>query len=114
MITKKGIVTSAKMTGTVTVTVHRHVFHPLYKKSYRMSKKFLADSRGQDIGVGDEVLIVECRPLSKHKRFKVAEVLKRAPRVSDIQDEQAALKAIHREKVAADKKEEETASTPAA
>jgi small subunit ribosomal protein S17 len=113
MITKKGIVTSAKMTGTVTVTVHRQVFHPLYKKSYRMSKKFLADSTGQDIGVGDEVLIAECRPLSKLKHFKIAEVLKKAPRVSDIQDEQAALKAIHRDKIAPEKKKEEVASTPA-
>jgi small subunit ribosomal protein S17 len=88
MRTKKGTVTSAKMTGTVTVTVHRSVFHPLYQKRYRSSKKFLADSRGiEDIGVGDTVIITECRPLSKNKHFKVTEVLKRVPRVSEMGEE---------------------------
>ena len=76
------------MTGTVSVTVHRSVFHPVYKKRFRVSKKFLADSRNvQDLCVGDTVLITECRPLSKRKRFTVTEVLKRVPRVSDMADE---------------------------
>ncbi len=88
MRTKQGIITSAKMTGTVTVTVHRSVFHPLYKKRFRVSKKFLADSRGvEDLGMGDLVVITECRPLSKRKCFKVTEVLKRAPRVSEMGEE---------------------------
>jgi len=94
MITKRGIITSAKMQGTVTVTVHRSVVHPLYKKSFRVSKKFLADSNGQDLHVGDEVVIVECRPLSKHKRFKVTEILKAAARVSEIAEEKAVKEAI--------------------
>ena len=77
------------MTGTVTVTVHRSVFHPLYRKRYRVSKKFLADSKATpDLGVGDTVLITECRPLSKRKRFTVTEVIKRAPRVSEIAEEE--------------------------
>lgn len=76
------------MQGTVTVTVHRSMFHSLYKKRYRMSKKFLADSRGiEDLGVGDVVVITECRPLSKRKCFKVTEVLKRVPRVSEMAEE---------------------------
>ena len=50
MRTKKGTITSAKMTGTVTVTVHRSMVHALYKKRYRMSNKFLADSNGQEFG----------------------------------------------------------------
>ena len=88
MRTKKGIITSAKMTGTVTVTIHRSVFHPLYKKRYPVSKKFLADVNGMtDLGVGDEVVITECRPLSKRKCFKVTEVLKRVPRVSEMAEE---------------------------
>ncbi len=87
MRTKKGTITAAKMTGTVTVTVHRSMFHALYKKRYRMSKKFLADSNGMDLGVGDSVVITECRPLSKRKCFKVTEVLKRAPRVSEMAEE---------------------------
>ncbi len=76
------------MIGTVTVTVHRSVFHPLYRKRYRVSKKFLADSKGvKDLGVGDTVLITECRPLSKNKHFRVTEVIKRAPRVSEVAEE---------------------------
>lgn len=90
MRTKQGTITSAKMQNTVTVVVHRSVFHPIYKKRYRVSKKFLADSNGmQDLGIGDSVVITECRPISKRKCFKVTEVLKRAPRVSDVQEEGA-------------------------
>ncbi len=90
MHTKVGTITAAKMIGTVTVTIHRSVFHPLYRKRYRVSKKFLADSKGvEDLGVGDTVEITECRPLSKRKRFKVSNVLKRAPRVSDMAEESA-------------------------
>lgn len=88
MRTKKGIVTSAKMTGTVTVTVNRSVFHALYKKRFRSSKKFLADSKGiENLGVGDTVVISECRPVSKRKHFKVTEVVKRVPRVSEMAEE---------------------------
>jgi small subunit ribosomal protein S17 len=90
MRTKQGTITSAKMTGTVTVTIHRSIFHPLYKKRYRMSKKFLADVNGmEDLGVGDTVVITECRPLSKNKCFKVTEVVKRAPRVSEMKEDSA-------------------------
>lgn len=91
-----GIVTSAKMQRTVTVTLHRNVLHPLYKKHFRVSKKFLADTDGKDVGVGDEVVITECRPLSKRKRFKVTEIVKRAPRVSEIATEASVEKAMQR------------------
>jgi small subunit ribosomal protein S17 len=94
MITKKGVITSAKMTGTVTVTVHRSVYHPLYKKSFRMSKKFLADSKGFDVRAGDEVMIGECRPISKNKHFKILEITKQAPRVSEIGEEKALSEAM--------------------
>lgn len=99
MTTKKGIITSAKMTGTVTVTVHMQVSHPLYKKSFRSSKKFLADTnKNTDLAVGDEVVIEECRPISKHKHFLVKEVLKRVPRVSEIGEEKGLAEAMHRTK----------------
>ena len=75
MRTKKGLVTSAKMQNTVTVTVTRLVMHSKYRKRYPMSKKFLADTAGKTIQEGDTVLIEETRPLSKHKRFVVKEVL---------------------------------------
>ncbi|MBI3331558.1 30S ribosomal protein S17 [Candidatus Peregrinibacteria bacterium] len=98
MRTKKGTITSAKMQNTVTVTVHRSLVHPLYQKRYRMSKKFLADTNGHDLGVGDEVVITECRPLSKRKNFRVTEILKRAPRVSELVEEAGLAGAMIREK----------------
>jgi small subunit ribosomal protein S17 len=95
MITKKGTITSAgKMTNTVTVTVHRHMVHPVYKKGYRHSKKFLADTNGMDLFLGDEVVIQECRPLSKRKHFKVTEVVKAAPRVSEMVNEKSVERAM--------------------
>lgn len=97
MLTKQGIITSAKTKDTVTVTVHQLVQHPLYKKSFKRSKKFLADSKSvEDIQVGDEVIIQECRPLSKRKHFKLLQVVKRAPRVSEIAEEKGLEEAMHR------------------
>lgn len=98
MRTKQGIVTSAKMIGTVTVTVHRSKFHAKYKKRFSSSKKFLADSKGLDLATGDEVLITECRPLSKRKHFRVTEVIKSAPRVSEIAEESAVTAATKQKK----------------
>lgn len=95
MLQKRGIVTSAKMTGTVTVTVHRRKIHPVYRKRFRVSKKFLVDTNTVAVGVGDEVLITECRPLSKRKRFKVTKVLQQAPRVGEIAEEAALAEVIH-------------------
>ncbi|OGJ59456.1 30S ribosomal protein S17 [Candidatus Peribacteria bacterium RIFCSPHIGHO2_01_FULL_51_9] len=95
---KKGIVTSAKMTGTVTVTVHRESFHPLYKKPYRVSTKFLVDLHGQDAHVGDLVRIEECRPLSKRKYFRVAEILKHAAQVSELKEEKGVEDLAHKKK----------------
>ncbi len=87
------------MTGTVTVTVHRSIFHPLYQKRFTRSKKFLADiGEHKDLVVGDTVVITECRPLSKNKCFRITEVVERVPRVSDLKEEEAIEKSIHREK----------------
>ncbi|HCI03854.1 MAG: uS17 family ribosomal protein [Candidatus Peribacteraceae bacterium] len=109
---KKGVITSAKMTGTVTVTVHRHAFHPIYKKRFRKSKKFLADAKGiDDLIEGDTVVITECRPISKLKKFKVTEVLGRVPRVSDIKEEEGIEEAIHGEKKEETEEGEETKET---
>lgn len=102
MTEKQGIVTKAgTMKRTVTVTVHQSVRHPLYKKSYRMSKKFLVDTGDMtDIAVGDEVIIQECRPLSKNKHFRLKEVTKRVPRVSEMKEEAAVAKALKLEEEA--------------
>lgn len=98
MLHKRGIVTAAKMTGTVTVTVHRRKLHPIYRKHFRVSKKFLVDTNNVPVGVGDAVLITECRPISKRKRFKVSEVLVRALRVGEIAEE-AGLQEVMRRSV---------------
>ncbi len=113
MRTKIGIVTSAKMQKTVVVTVHRSVMHPTYDKRFRVSKKFLADSTGFDLGVGDEVVITECRPLSKRKCFRVTELKKQAPRVAEIKNEEIELQTLrdHRDALAEKKKPKESPVT---
>jgi small subunit ribosomal protein S17 len=104
MLTKLGTITSAAMQDSVTVTVHRRVMHKLYKKSFRSSKKFLADSKGiEDVQIGDEVRIQECRPLSKNKHFRIIEVVKRVPRVSEMTEGKGVEEAMQRHK---DDKEE--------
>jgi small subunit ribosomal protein S17 len=72
-----GIVVSDKMDKTVTVEVQRLVSHPVYKKYIRRKTKFHAHDERNECHVGDKVLIVECRPLSKLKRWRVTEVVRR-------------------------------------
>ncbi len=102
MRTKIGIVTSAKMQKTVVVTVHRSVMHETYDKRFRVSKKFMADSTGFDLAIGDEVEITECRPLSKNKCFRVTALKKAAPRLAEIKTEEIELqtKRDHRDALA--------------
>lgn len=114
MRTKKGTVTSAKMQGTVTVTVNRLVFHPVYKKRYRKSKKFLCSPGELDLYPGDVVIITEGKPMSKHKRFTVTKIVKAAPRVDEMKEDEAVEKVLHREKKGADeeaKKKKEAEAT---
>jgi len=77
-----GVVTSNKMTRTVVVEITRVFRHPLYHKVVHSSKRFKAHD---EIGcqVGDEVLLVESRPLSRDKRWVVEKVVKREIRTSD-------------------------------
>jgi len=67
----KGVVVSDKMDKTVVVNVSRFVKHPLYGKFYKVSKKYKAHDEGNVYKIGDKVEIVETRPISKDKRFKV-------------------------------------------
>lgn len=71
-----GTVTSTKMEKTATVEVERIKIHPIYKKRVKVKKKFHAHD---EIGVklGDKVKIVECRPVSKTKRWKIVEVIRK-------------------------------------
>jgi len=86
---KVGPVVSTKMQKTIVVQVSRRVPHPLYKRIVTKHKKFYAHDEEGTANVGDIVRIVECRPLSKLKRWKLEEVIRRtalagAPQPSDL------------------------------
>lgn len=88
MRTLHGVIVSNKMQRTVVVRVNRLSRHPKYRKYERISRTFKADTAGGDWQVGDEVVIRETRPLSKEKRWRVVELIKRASAVeSDEQEE---------------------------
>ena len=69
----KGVVVSDKMDKTIVVSVSRFVKHPLYGKFYKVSKKYKAHDEENKFKVGDKVEIVETKPISKDKHFKVIE-----------------------------------------
>jgi small subunit ribosomal protein S17 len=73
-----GIVTSTAMQKTVIVAVDRLVQHKLYKKTLRRTSKFLAHDENGSCNVGDRVRIVETRPLSARKRWRIVEILTKA------------------------------------
>ena len=73
-----GVVTSDKMNKSVTVLVERRVKHPKYGKFVKLSSKFMAHDEKEEAHVGDTVRIMETRPLSKLKRWRLVEVIERA------------------------------------
>ena len=75
---KVGVVTSDKMSKTVTVRVDRLVKHPIYKRYVKRRSKFMAHNDVEGVSMGDMVRIVETRPLSAKKRWRVVEVLRKA------------------------------------
>ncbi len=76
--TRTGVVTSNKMTKTVTVAVERKVKHPLYGKFVKKTTKFHAHDEKNECTIGDIVKIMETRPLSKTKRWRLVEVIEKA------------------------------------
>lgn len=76
--TRIGVVVSDKMDKTVVVAVETLVQHPLYKKTIKRTTKFKAHDENNECKVGDKVLIMETRPLSKEKRWRVVKILERA------------------------------------
>jgi small subunit ribosomal protein S17 len=74
---KVGVVTSNAMDKTITVAVERLVAHSIYKKGMKRTKKFAAHDPNNECKVGDVVRICETRPLSKMKRWRLAEIVKR-------------------------------------
>ena len=79
---KIGSVVSSKMAKTIVVEVIRRVPHPLYKRIISKRRKFYAHDEQGQAQVGDVVRIIECRPLSKLKRWQLKEILRKAVQVT--------------------------------
>ena len=75
---RKGVVVSDRMQKAVIVSVERTVMHPKYKKYLRLRTKVKAHDEKNECRVGDRVLIMECRPMSREKRWRVSRILERA------------------------------------
>jgi small subunit ribosomal protein S17 len=74
-VKRQGVVTSDVMDKTITVSVERQFSHPLYKRTVRRTKKFLAHDENSQAKVGDRVEIIEARPYSKRKRWKLVRII---------------------------------------
>lgn len=76
--TLEGVVVSDKMTNSIVIVTARLVPHKLYGKMIRRHKKYMADDPQNTCNVGDQVIIEECRPLSKNKRWRLRHIVKKA------------------------------------
>ena len=76
--TRVGKVVSDKMDKTITVAIEDHVKHPLYKKIIKETKKFKAHDENNECRIGDRVRIMETRPLSADKRWRLVEIIEKA------------------------------------
>lgn len=75
---RKGRVVSDKMDKTIVVAIETLVSHPLYKKSLKRTTKLKAHDENNECGIGDTVKIMETRPLSKDKRWRLVEIMEKA------------------------------------
>ncbi len=73
-----GVVSSNKMDKTITVSVERKFKHPIYGKFVKSTKKYMAHDENNECGIGDTVRIMETRPLSKNKNWRLVEILEKA------------------------------------
>lgn len=73
-----GVVTSDKMDKSIVVAVQRQVKHPMYGKFMKRTSKIMAHDEENEADEGDTVRIMECRPYSKHKRWRLVDILERA------------------------------------
>jgi len=80
---RSGVVVSDKMAKTVVVSIERTVMHPRYKKILRRRSRVKAHDENNQCRVGDRVLLVECRPLSRDKRWRVSKVLEQTQSVPE-------------------------------
>ena len=72
-----GVVTSNKAAKTIVVTAVSRKTHPIYRKQYSVNTKFMAHDEKSEANLGDKVSIIECRPISARKRFKLEKVIER-------------------------------------
>ena len=77
-----GTVISTKMQKTIVVKVENRYPHPIYSKTLVKTKKYLAHDELEDSNIGDQVLLEECRPLSKRKRWKLVKILSKSSLIS--------------------------------
>jgi small subunit ribosomal protein S17 len=75
---RTGRVVSNKMQKSIVVAVERRVAHPIYKKYFTRTTKLMAHDENQEAGIGDMVKIMETRPLSRHKRWRLVEIVEKA------------------------------------
>jgi small subunit ribosomal protein S17 len=75
---RQGKVVSNKMTKSIVVAIERRVPHKLYRKYFKLTTKLMAHDEKQEAGVGDVVKIMETRPLSKNKRWRLVEIVEKA------------------------------------
>lgn len=76
--TRSGVVVGTSMDKTISVIVERRLQHPIYGKSVKWTNKFMAHDEKNECKVGDKVLIMETRPLSKTKRWRLVEIIEHA------------------------------------
>lgn len=76
--TRIGVVVSNKMDKTITIAIERKIPHPIYKKYFKKTTKLMAHDEKQECKIGDKVKIMETRPLSKNKRWRLVEIVEKA------------------------------------
>ena len=76
--TRIGVVVSNKMQKTITVAIERRVSHPIYKKYFKKTTKLMAHDEKNECRIGDKVKIMEIRPLSLNKRWRLVEIVEKA------------------------------------
>ncbi len=81
--TLTGVVSSVAPNKTIVITIHTRKTHPIYKKQYTVTTKFMAHDENNDCNVGDKVSIVETRPISARKHYALKEILQRATLTQD-------------------------------
>jgi small subunit ribosomal protein S17 len=76
--TRVGVVKSNKMDKSITVAIEKRVIHPIYKKYFKKTTKFMAHDEKNECSIGDMVKIMETKPLSKMKKWRLVEVIEKA------------------------------------